>query len=33
MSDVIFVVVAAAFFSLAVAYAHFCEKLRGGGRD
>jgi hypothetical protein len=33
MIDLIFVAAAASFFALAITYAHFCEKLRGGGHD
>jgi hypothetical protein len=33
MIDLLFVSAAAGFFALAIAYTHFCEKLRGGGRD
>jgi hypothetical protein len=33
MIDLIFVATAAGFFALAIAYVHFCEKLRGGRDD
>lgn len=33
MIDLIFVAVTVGFFALAVAYAHGCEKLRGGSHD
>jgi hypothetical protein len=32
MSDLMFIAVAIGFFALSVAYAHGCERLRGGDR-
>jgi hypothetical protein len=33
MLDLIFVAATIGFFALAIAYAHGCEKLRGGSDD
>jgi hypothetical protein len=33
MTDVLFIAVAIGFFALSVAYAHACQKLRGGSND
>jgi hypothetical protein len=33
MSDFIYIAVTIAFFAIAIAYTHGCEKLRGGGHD
>ena len=33
MIDVFFIATAASFFTLASAYVHFCERLRGDNRD
>lgn len=33
MMDLIFVAASIGFFAISVAYAHGCEKLRGGGHD
>jgi hypothetical protein len=33
MTDLIFISASVAFFALAIAYVHGCEKLRGGDHD
>jgi hypothetical protein len=33
MSDLMFMAAAIGFFAVAIAYAHGCEKLRGGDHD
>jgi hypothetical protein len=33
MTDLIFIATAIAFFVVAIAYTHGCEKLRGGSHD
>jgi hypothetical protein len=33
MTDLIFIAITVGFFALCLAYAHGCEKLRGGTND